>query len=167
MKRRYDAGQYADIVARIRRSVPDVALSSDFIVGFPGETEEDFHETLALVRQLRFASVFAFCYSPRPGTAAARWGREKAVASDEASDRLSRLLALQEEVQEEINRELVGRRFEVLVEDAGPGRLARGRTACNRVIHFEASPSTVKAGAYVLVRVTRGLPNSLLGTLAA
>jgi tRNA-2-methylthio-N6-dimethylallyladenosine synthase len=166
MKRRYDASGYADVVARIRRSVPDVALSSDFIVGFPGETEEDFRETLALVRQLRFASVFAFCYSPRPGTASARWGREKAVSADEASDRLSRLLALQEELQAEMNQGLVGRRFEVLVEDADPSRLSRGRTACNRVIHFDASRTRVQAGAYVFIEVTRGLPNSLLGTLA-
>src|SRR5262249_15579091 len=157
----------ADIVARIRRTVPDVALSSDFIVGFPGETEEDFCETLALVRQLRFASVFAFCYSPRPGTASARWGREKAVPAGEASDRLSRLLTLQEQLQEDMNHGLVGRRFEVLVEDTADGRLARGRTACNRVIHFDGLPANLQAGEYVSVEVTRGLPNSLLGKVAA
>ena len=167
MKRRYDASGYVDIVSRIRREVPEVALSSDFIVGFPGETETDFQETLTLVRELRFASVFAFCYSPRPGTAAARWGSEKTVPPPEAADRLSRLLALQEELQAETNRALVGRRFEVLVEDAQPGKLSRGRTACNRVIHFDDSLAGLQAGAYISVEVTRGLPNSLLGTVAA
>jgi tRNA-2-methylthio-N6-dimethylallyladenosine synthase len=166
MKRRYDASGYVDVVSRIRREVPGVALSSDFIVGFPGETEADFQETLTLVRELRFASVFAFCYSPRPGTAAARWGSEKAVPPAEAADRLSRLLALQEELQADTNRALVGQRFEVLVEDAKPGRSARGRTACNRVIHFDGSSPGLQAGAYVSVEVTRGLPNSLLGTVA-
>jgi tRNA-2-methylthio-N6-dimethylallyladenosine synthase len=167
MKRRYDAASYLDVVARVRRALPDIALSSDFIVGFPGETETDFQETLDLVRQVGFASVFAFCYSPRPGTASARWGSDKAVPAPEAAARLSRLLALQEQLQADMNQRLVGRRLEVLVECADPGKPARGRTACNRIAHFDGPPSLVQAGSYVTVEITRGLPNSLLGILAA
>src|SRR4029079_7454025 len=108
MKRRYDRAGYLDTLERVRRDVPDVAVSSDFIVGFPGETEEDFADTLALVRRARFANVFAFVYSPRRGTAAARWGREQAVPAPVAAERLARLLALQEELQAAMNRELEG-----------------------------------------------------------
>ncbi|HKF45574.1 MAG TPA: tRNA (N6-isopentenyl adenosine(37)-C2)-methylthiotransferase MiaB [Thermoanaerobaculia bacterium] len=166
MKRRYDRKGYLDTLARVRRVVPDVAVSSDFIVGFPGETEEDFGETLDLVREARFANVFAFCYSPRPGTAAARWGSEKRVPAEVASARLQRLLALQAEVQSDINRGLEGRTFEVLVEGCDREGQAHGRTACNRIVHVRAG-EPLEAGTYRAVKILKGLPNSLLGELAA
>ncbi len=167
MKRRYTAGQYRDTAERIRRSVPEIALSSDFIVGFPGETEEDFQETLCLVRDIAFESLFGFRYSPRPGTAAARWGSGAEVPEEVAAERLARLLELQAAQQLEINRGLEGREVEILVE--GPDRRGQstGRTACNRIVHVEEEAVPAKPGEYVRVRITRGLPNSLIGRRAA
>jgi tRNA-2-methylthio-N6-dimethylallyladenosine synthase len=162
MKRRYDRKGYLETIARVRRAVPEIALSSDFIVGFPGETEEDFEATLDLICRVRFANIFAFLYSPRPGTASARWGRENSVPAEAASNRLQRLLGLQEQIQAEINRSLIGRVFEVLIE--GQDRLgqSRGRTPCNRIVHVQGAES-LPTGRYAAVRIVRGLPNSLLG----
>ncbi|MFN2386670.1 MAG: tRNA (N6-isopentenyl adenosine(37)-C2)-methylthiotransferase MiaB [Thermoanaerobaculia bacterium] len=165
MKRRYDAEQYLSAVERARRALPQVALSSDFIVGLPGETEEDFQATLGLVARVRFASLFGFKYSPRPGTAAARWGKEKAVPEEVSSERLGRLLALQEEIQSEAHRALVGREFEILVEGADRRGQSRGRTPCNRIVHVDGSEGTLEAGSYARVRIVRGLPNSLIGRM--
>ena len=104
MKRRYDAAEYRQTVARVRSAVPEIAMSSDFIVGFPGETDEDFEATLDLVREIRFASLFGFRYSARPGTAAARWGRASEVPEEVAGERLQRLLDLQAQLQRERTR---------------------------------------------------------------
>src|SRR5262249_34827602 len=108
MKRRYTSAQYRDLVVSIREKVPGIAISSDFIVGFPGETDADFESTLDLVREVRFDSLFGFRYSPRPGTAAARWGSETAVPEAVSAERLARLLDLQTEIQRAINESLVG-----------------------------------------------------------
>ncbi len=164
MKRRYTSSEYRAIAARIRDRVPGLALSSDFIVGFPGETEADFQDTLALVREVRFASLFAFRYSPRPGTASARWGSETEVAEGVAARRLSELLALQTQIQRELNQALVGREFEILVEGTNRHGQTTGRTPCNRILHLETGMPD--PGTYVHARVTRGLPNSLAGRLA-
>ncbi len=161
MKRRYDRRKYLDIIESVRRARPDIAVSSDFIVGFPGETEEDFCQSLELLREVRFASVFAFRYSPRPGTAAARWGSEAEVDEEVAADRLARLLALQEEIQAEINEGLVGLPMEILVEGRNRRGQITGRTPCNRVVHVPSSLE-LSPGAYLPVRITKGLPNSLL-----
>ncbi len=166
MKRRYGAADYLATVEKIRARVPDVSLSSDFIVGFPGETEEDFQQTLSLVREVRFGSLFGFRYSPRPGTAAARWGSETEVDEEVAVDRLARLLDLQAVLQREINEGLVGREFEILVEGEDRRGQSKGRTSCNRIIHVEGRAS-LRPGAYARVRVVRGLPNSLMARLSA
>jgi len=166
MKRRYTAAEYLAILERVRRAVPEIAISSDFIVGFPGETEADFEQTLGLIRAARFANLFAFRYSPRPGTASARWGRESEVAEEVASARLGRLLDLQAELQREMNEGLVGREFEILIEGANRRGQPTGRTGCNRIVHVDG-PVTPASGEYVRVRVTRGLANSLIGMLAA
>lgn len=165
MKRRYDRKQYVEVIDRFRAAVPDVAVSSDFIVGFPGETEAEFEETLSLMREIRFSNVFAFRYSPRPGTAAARWGSDTEVPDEVAARRLATLLSLQEEIQSSINRGLEGRDFEVLVENRDRKGLSRGRTACNRVVHIEDGEG-LKPGDYTLVRIVRGLPNSLIARAA-
>jgi len=161
MKRRYDARGYRETVDRLRDAVPGIAVSSDFIVGFPGETEDDFEATLDLVRQVGFSSLFGFTYSPRPGTAAARWSGGSAVPSDVAADRLQRLLSLQSALQQEANRRLVGGLDEVLVEEVGRDGQARGRTPANRIVHFPQGQGGPGPGSYVRVRITRGLPNSL------
>lgn len=167
MKRRYTAGEYEATVERIRARVPGLSLSSDFIVGFPGETEEDFEETLSLVRRTRFGSLFGFRYSARPGTAAARWGSDAEVSDEASAGRLKRLLDLQTEIQHEINQGLVGREFEILVEGEDRRGQSKGRTSCNRIIHVEDGGGTLRPGEYVPVRVVRGLPNSLVGRLSA
>jgi tRNA-2-methylthio-N6-dimethylallyladenosine synthase len=164
MKRRYDAAAYRDLVERIRSAVPGIALSSDFIVGFPGETENDFQQTLDLVARLRFDSLFAFRYSPRPGTASARWGSASEVPEPIAAERLRRLLELQAGIQAETHRRLEGRDFEVLIEGQDRKGQSRGRTPCNRIVHVEAGEA-IAPGSYRRVRVRRGLPNSLLGGL--
>ena len=163
MKRRYAKADYVATVSRLRRAVPGLAVSSDFIVGFPGESEEDFQATLELVREVRFESLFGFRYSPRPGTAAARWGGASEVPEEVSAERLERLLLLQAEIQSEINRSLEGREFEVLIEGEDRKGQSRGRTPCNRIVHLERG--RVPAGSYARVRIRRGLPNSLLGVL--
>ena len=170
MKRRYTAAEYLEIVARVRGAVPEIAISSDFIVGFPGETEADFEETLALLRAARFANLFAFRYSPRPGTASARWGRDSEVPETIAADRLRRLFDLQADLQRETNQGLVGREFEVLLEGTDRHGQATGRTGCNRIVHLEGPAEAAEGerpGSYVTVRVTRGNSNSLIGVRAA
>jgi tRNA-2-methylthio-N6-dimethylallyladenosine synthase len=163
MGRGYEIALYDDLVARLRQARPSLALSTDLIVGFPGETEADFAATLALVERTRFAALFAFCYSPRPGTAAPRL--DGAVPREVAEERLQRLLALQNSIQSEINRQLLDREMEVLV--TGPGKQAGqfvGRTSCNRIVHFETpGAGSATAGERVLVRIVRTLPHSLLG----
>jgi tRNA-2-methylthio-N6-dimethylallyladenosine synthase len=159
MKRRYTAAEYLATIARVRRAVPEIAISSDFIVGFPGETEADFEETLALIRAARFANLFAFRYSPRPGTASARWGRESEVAEEVAADRLARLLALQRAQPRPMPAWWDG--FEVLVDAydkrATPAGAPRA-TGCPR-----RRGGRARSGDLAPVEIVRGLPNSLLG----
>jgi tRNA-2-methylthio-N6-dimethylallyladenosine synthase len=160
MRRGYTRAKYLSKLQFLRRVVPGIAFSTDLIVGFPGETEEDFQATLELVREGRFAQVYAFTYSPRPGTRAAH--APDAVPADVASQRLQRLLALQDAIAAPHSADLVGRRLEVLVD--GPSRLdptvASGRTRCNRIVHLTAS---VPAGAFVEARITRAHAHSLTG----
>ncbi|MGH9443069.1 MAG: tRNA (N6-isopentenyl adenosine(37)-C2)-methylthiotransferase MiaB [Thermoanaerobaculia bacterium] len=168
MKRRYTATRYREIVEEVRRIAADVAFSSDFIVGFPGETEEDFQATLRLIEEVRFSSLFGFLYSPRPGTASARWGSDSEVPKQVAKERLSRLLDLQRRIQKEQNRGLEGTVLPVLVEGEGRAGLWRGRSSCNRVVHFPRPPlARFLAGAFVDIRVEKGLENSLRGSVAA
>jgi tRNA-2-methylthio-N6-dimethylallyladenosine synthase len=166
MKRRYTSAEYRDLVARIRGRCPDIAVSSDFIVGFPGEGEDDFRETLDLVADVRFANLYGFRYSPRPGTASARWGKDHEVPGEVAAERLGRLLDLQTEIQRSVNEGLVGRRFDVLVDGVSRKGQPTGRTSCNRIVHVDGSGS-IAPGTYVDVVVTKGLPNSLLGRIVS
>ena len=162
MNRRHGAADYRRLVARLRAARPDIALSSDFIVGFPGERERDFEDTLELVREVRFASAFSFRYSPRPGTPAAA---AEQVDETVKSARLARLQALLREQQEAFNRATVGRVVPVLFE--APGRGAgqlTGRSPWMQAVHATAPKGLV--GGIAPVRVTRALANSLSGELA-
>jgi tRNA-2-methylthio-N6-dimethylallyladenosine synthase len=162
MGRGYTRSEYLDLAAQLRWSRPGLALSTDLIVGFPGESEEDFEQTLELLREVRFAATYAFKYSPRPGTAAPRL--DGAVAPEAADERLQRLFALQEGIQREINESLVGEEFEVLVTGWGkqPG-MQTGRTPCHRVVHFATGSEPVTLGGTTRVQVESGFPYSLQG----
>jgi tRNA-2-methylthio-N6-dimethylallyladenosine synthase len=163
MGRGYDVASYQRLLADLRAARPSLAISTDVIVGFPGETREDFALTLELVRAARFANVFAFKYSPRPGTAATRL-HDPAVPEDVADDRLQELFDCQAAIQRELNQGLVGRELEALVTGASrqPGYLA-ARTSCHRIVHFAAEAGQVAIGSLVPVRVKLASTHSLLG----
>ena len=163
MGRGYTAAEYLDLVGQLRRARPDTALSTDFIVGFPGETEEDHRLTLELADEVRFASFFAFKYSPRPGTAALQLGDE--VPTEIADRRLQELFRLQEGIQRELNESLVGSSLRVLVTGWAkqPG-WQTGRTTCHRLVHFPAEPEPVTLGRTTEVTIEKALPHSLLGS---
>jgi tRNA-2-methylthio-N6-dimethylallyladenosine synthase len=152
MNRRHRVADYLGVVERLRRARPDLALSSDFIVGFPGETERDFEATLELVDAIGFAQAFSFRYSRRPGTPGALMGRQ--VGEAVARERLERLQARLDRHALAFNRATVGRRLEVLIERAGrrhPGQ-AVGRTPYLQMAHLaapELAPETLVPGMLV------------------
>jgi tRNA-2-methylthio-N6-dimethylallyladenosine synthase len=162
MGRGYTRREYLDLVRQLRAARADLALSTDIIVGFPGETGDDFEQTLDLLREVRFATLYAFKYSPRPGTAAPRLGGD--IDSDLASDRLQRLFRLQEGIQKEINESLVGKEYEVIVTGWGkqPG-MQSGRTTCHRIVHFQTGSEPEPLGGMTRVRVESALAHSLIG----
>jgi len=164
MKRGYTALEYRSIVRRLRRARPEVSLSSDFIVGFPGETAGDFEATLALARDLAFDGAFVFVYSPRPGTPAAELPDD--TPREEKLERLQRLNAVLEAQARAVSESMVGRIERVLVEGPSrkrPGELA-ARTANNRVVNFPGEAALV--GRYAEVRITAAAPHSLRGERA-
>lgn len=153
MNRGYTRAQYTDLVRRIREAVPGCSITTDLIVGFPGETEEDFLETLEVVREVRFDSAFTFVFSPRRGTAAARMDDQ--VPEDVKSDRIQRLIKVQDAITLEINKALAGKIVEVLVEGeskTNPSMLA-GRTRTNKLVIFPRDDRARK-GTLVKVRIT-------------
>jgi len=163
MRRRYRADEVRALAARLRAARPDVALTTDLIVGFPGESERDFEDTLALVRDVGFVDSYSFKYSPRPGTAAAG-AEEGAVPGDLAQARLEALQALQRGLTIAYHRGRVGSRTEVLVE--GPSRKGgrlQGRDPQHRIVHFDPGPGAARPGAFATVRISEATPHSLLG----
>jgi tRNA-2-methylthio-N6-dimethylallyladenosine synthase len=164
MNRKHDAAHYRDIAARLRAARHDIALSTDFIVGFPGETEKDFEATLQLARDIGFAAAFSFRYSPRPGTPAAAMAGQVDTAT--AADRLARLQALLGEQQRAFNAAQVGRVLPVLVTGSGrkPGQ-KHGRSPYLQAVHFD--DTIAAAGDTVPVRIVGATQNSLAGALEA
>lgn len=166
MNRGYTRARYLELIAELGETVPDLALSTDLIVGFPGETEEDFEQTLDLVERVGYDNVFAFRYSRRPGTAAAAMADQ--VPEHVKAARNTRLLQVAAGVAAARSRRLEGRTLPVLVDGASrkdPGEAA-GRTRCNRVVNFDAGGRDL-LGRVVAVRITQALPHSLRGELAA
>jgi tRNA-2-methylthio-N6-dimethylallyladenosine synthase len=161
MKRGYTALEYRSIVRRLRKARPEVSLTSDFIVGFPGETEAEFEATLALARELAFDGSFSFLYSPRPGTPAA--DLPDATPREAKRERLQRLNAVLEAQSRAVSAAMVGGVERVLVEGPSrkrPGELA-ARTANNRVVNFAGAAPLI--GRFADVRITAALPHSLRG----
>jgi tRNA-2-methylthio-N6-dimethylallyladenosine synthase len=163
MNRRHTAEGYLRLIGRIRAARPDIALSGDFIVGFPGESEAEFEETMALVREVGYAQAYSFKYSPRPGTPAATAGQ---VPEEAKAERLARLQALLAEQQAAFNEAAVGRTLPVLIEK--PGRHAGqmvGRSPYLQAVHLEAAPE--EAGRILEVAIEGAGPNSLSGRRAS
>ncbi len=167
MKRGHTVEEYVDKMERIRALRPDISFSSDFIIGFPGETEEDFEATMDLIHRIGFDVSFSFVYSARPGTPAA-------ALDDETPEEIKkqRLAILQERINQQamqISRRMVGTTQRVLVSGFSPrdpGQLS-GRTENNRVVNFRAANPTELIGYFVDVEITEALPNSLRGELAS
>jgi len=163
MKRNHTALEYTSIIRRLREARPDISLSSDFIIGFPGETGADFEQTMALIEAIGFDQSFSFIYSPRPGTPAAELPDDVQHTTKKA--RLSRLQQRINEMAAAISAAMVGKVEHVLVEKVSRKRADQlsGRTANNRVVNFDADPALI--GCFVEVRITEALPNSLRGEL--
>ena len=162
MNRRHDVKAYLRIIDKIRKSRPDIALSSDFIVGFPGETDENFEATLALVREVGFASSFSFKYSARPGTPSAQATDQ--IDDQVKSERLAILQELLEEQRQAFNQATVGRELDVLFEKPGrhPGQIV-GKSPYLQAVHVERRAATI--GDLCPVLITSAGPNSLAGRL--
>lgn len=162
MNRRYDRESYLALVERIKECIPDVGITTDIMVGFPGETEEDFCDTLDLVRKAQFSSAFCFVYSPRKGTPASLMPQ---IDDAVKKDRITRLLACQNDVTKRISKTMVGKRYEVLVE----GNNFRykdtmcGRTESGRLVNFKCDSSLV--GKFVTVKIERASSATLWGVV--
>ncbi|MBB5193274.1 tRNA-2-methylthio-N6-dimethylallyladenosine synthase [Silvimonas terrae] len=163
MKRGYTTLEYKSLIRKLREARPDICLSSDFIVGFPGETDEDFEKTMKLIDDVGFDASFSFIYSRRPGTPAADLADD--VPEDAKTKRLLRLQARIQDLADEVNRNMVGTVQRVLVEGISrkdSNQLA-GRTDNNRIVNFDGNARLVNS--FVHVRVTAALPHSLKGEI--
>jgi tRNA-2-methylthio-N6-dimethylallyladenosine synthase len=162
MRRRHSREHYLELVASLRAAMPDIALSTDMIVGFPGETDADFDETLSLTTAVRYHSMFSFKYSQRPNTLAQKRLADD-VSEEEKTRRIVALQTLQRDIQGELFREAVGREEEVLVESRSRRRdwELSGRTSGNTVVNFAGDPEWINR--LVRVRITGANPNSLRG----
>jgi tRNA-2-methylthio-N6-dimethylallyladenosine synthase len=168
MRRGYTVGEYRDLVQGLRAAVPDLALTTDIVVGFCGESEADFARTVALMEEIRFDSAFMFKYSEREGTYAHR-KMDDDVPESVKGERLQQIIALQEGISREINQRQVGRTVQVLVE--GPSRRSSagkptfyGRSPQGKVVAF---PQETLANSLVHVRITRATSHTLFGDLTA
>ncbi|HCX66137.1 MAG TPA: tRNA (N6-isopentenyl adenosine(37)-C2)-methylthiotransferase MiaB, partial [Rhodobiaceae bacterium] len=163
MNRRHDAESYIRLVERIRAANPGIAMSSDFIVGFPGETEQDFEATLALIREVGYAQAYSFKYSPRPGTPAS--AEEDQLPEEIKSERLQRLQALLGEQQIAFNRACAGSTMSVLFDRRGRSESQLvGRSPYLQSVHIDDAPESL-FGQIVDVVVEEGYRNSLRGRL--
>jgi tRNA-2-methylthio-N6-dimethylallyladenosine synthase len=165
MKRKHTALEYKSIIRRLRAARPGISISSDFIVGFPGETEADHAQTMALIEEVGFDHSFSFVYSRRPGTPAADLPDDVPLAVKK-----QRLAQLQQRISDksaEISRSMVGTVQRILVDRVSRKRADQvsGRTENNRVVNFDAGPELI--GQFVDVRITEALPNSLRAELLA
>lgn len=161
MNRGYTREEYLQKVDMIRKAIPGVALSTDIIVGFPGETEEQFQDTLSLVQEVGYDNIYAFKYSPRPFTKAARW--EEQITTAEKSERLERLFALQRPISLKKSQECMDQVYDVLVEEFKDDNRVRGRTSSNRPVIFEKIGA--EQGQVYKVRVTKTRPSLMEAVL--
>jgi len=162
MNRGYTRSEYLGKIALLKAVRPDIQITGDIIVGFPGESEEDFSQTLSLMEEVRYGDLFSFVYSVRPETKAAEFPDD--ISQQEKQERLDRLLALQRALTLERNKSFVGSRQQVLVEGFSKrGDQLSGRTSGNRVVNFAGDPTLT--GSIVEVTITRAFQNSLFGEI--
>jgi tRNA-2-methylthio-N6-dimethylallyladenosine synthase len=163
MKRGYTTLEYKSIIRKLRAARPDISLSTDFIVGFPGETDEDFEKTMKLIEDVGFDSSFSFIYSPRPGTPALEL--EDSTPAEVKSARLSRLQKRIDEQAQVISQAMVGSIQRVLVEGTSKKDVHElaGRTDNNRIVNFAGNTRLINT--FVDVRITSALPHSLRGEI--
>ena len=160
MNRKYDRERYFYLIDTIRKYMPDCGITSDIMVGFPGETEEDFQDTLDLVKRVQYHNAFTFIYSPRKGTVAAKMEQ---IPYAIKKDRISRLIALQNQITLTLSEAFVGKVKEVLVEDAPKENLLCGRTDCGRLVNFSGDKSLI--GQFVNVRIDKNKASALWGEI--
>src|SRR6202140_1482869 len=165
MQRLYTLEQYLERIAWMKSAKREISITSDMIVGFPGETEEDFAETLNLLDEVGYDSVFTFKYSPRPNTPSL--ALDDAIPDQEKSRRLEGLMSHQKEIQITRYKKYIGETLEVMVEGKNEARKQWiGRTSHNKTLNFTAPDTSIpQVGSYVKVRATQSFPNSLLGEL--
>jgi tRNA-2-methylthio-N6-dimethylallyladenosine synthase len=156
MRRSYRSGRYLAWLERIRAAIPEIAVTTDVIVGFPGESEEDFADTLSVVEAAAFDAAFTFQYSPRPGTPAATLDDQ--VPKAVVQERFDRLVALQERISQRKNQEMVGRTHQVLVEGTGRKGGLAARTRTNKLVHMQGD---LPPGSFTHVRVSAAHPHHL------
>jgi tRNA-2-methylthio-N6-dimethylallyladenosine synthase len=165
MNRGYDVETYASRVALIRDAIPGVGLTSDLIVGFPGETEEDFQDSVKALERFRFDIVHTAAYSPRPGTKAAEI--HDPITREEKRRRLQVVNEIQSRIAREINRTLVGQRYRILIDGPAPRgeHLVQGRTPSDKVVILEGTADTI--GEFRLVEITSAENWSLRGKIVS
>ena len=165
MQRLYSREQYLGRISWMKAARREISITSDVIVGFPGETEDDFQQTLSLLDEVEYDAVFAFKYSPRPNTPSIKM--DDAIPDEEKSRRLAALLEKQREIQKRRNRKHLGQTVEVMVEGKNEARGQwMGRTSQNKTLNFVAREGrSFESGSYVPVRVTTAFPNSLVGEM--
>jgi tRNA-2-methylthio-N6-dimethylallyladenosine synthase len=166
MKRGYTVLEYKSVIKKIKAIRPNISISSDFIVGFPGETEEDFEQLMKLVKELKFDNSFCFTYSERPGTPAANLKDD--IPLPTKNDRLKKLVALIDEYVFEINQSMVGKTERVMMESMARDEIhLQGRTENGRVVLIDVSSDQAKRliGQLIPVEFTEAMPHSLRGKL--
>lgn len=162
MNRKYTREKYLEIVRKLKKEIPDVSISSDFIVGFPGESEDDFQDTLDLVKEVGFDSAYTFIYSIRPGTPAGK--REDQIDENVKHERFDRLLAVLYPIFEGINISYIGKTVELLVDNVSKNdeSYMTGRTDTNKIVHFKGDKSLL--GKLVTVKIEKAKTWYMEGT---
>ena len=160
MNRRYTREHYLELIAKLRKAMPDIGITTDIMVGFPTETEEDFEDTMSLVREVRYSNAFTFIYSPRKGTPAAKMEQ---IPYSVKQNRIERLIALQNSITKEISNDYIGGIYRVLCEDvAGKyNDMVCGRTESGRLVTFPGSKEDI--GRFFDIEITEARSASLFG----
>ena len=164
MRRRYNAEKYLSLIDKIRKVRPDMSFSSDFIVGFPGETQKDFQETIDIINEVKFDESYSFIYSPRPNTTASEMLDD--VSLDEKKERLNILQSRLNQLSFGYSRKKVGTNQTCLIygqSKRDPGQL-QGRTICNRIVNFQSNEHDL-VGHFAKIYIQEALTNSLRGRL--